>query len=482
MLEICVIGLGPGDPANLTLQAAEKLLGGQALVLRTGRHGVAAWLDAQDVDYTTLDSLYEEAQDFDDLDARVAGRLLEMAEEAQRHGVAPLLYGVPGHGLLEDTTVAALRHGACSLTVIPGLPAPLAEAAQAAGMPELPDLSGGLVLLPANHTEGLRARPRLPVLVTQLDDPIQAGEAKLALAEHWGDEAQGILLSGETPHLTSVYQLDWEERLDHDSCLLLMDRGEDARYDMTDLLEIMERLRRFDGCPWDREQTHASLARYMIEEAYEVADAIAAEDEESLCAELGDVLLQVVFHSLIAREHGAFTLRDVTDAVCRKMVRRHPHIFGGAAEPVSWEELKQAERGQETVSDAMRGLAASLPGLTLAEKVQEKAARVGFDWKEAAGALDKVLEEAAEVAEELGQPEEVPGRLEKEIGDLLFSVVNVARLCAKDPEAVLRGAVDKFIERFSYVENRALAAGHSLADTPMEELDAYWEEAKRQGL
>ncbi len=243
------------------------------------------------------------------------------------------------------------------------------------------------------------------------------------------------------------------------------------------LVDVVRRLRSQDGCPWDREQTHATLRATMLEEAYEVLEAIDEQSMPKLREELGDVLLQVLMQSEIAAEAGDFTLGDVADAVREKLVRRHPHVFGstvvsGADEVVrNWEALKAEEYGRESALD---GVQRSLPALQWAWSLQRRAANVGFDWPDVDGALDKVGEEV----EELRQAATIEDR-EAEFGDLLFTLVNVARKLGMNPEDALRGATGRFEARFRMMEQRAQAEGRSLKDLPLDELDQYWEAAKR---
>ncbi|KTT74624.1 nucleoside triphosphate pyrophosphohydrolase [Sphingomonas endophytica] len=234
------------------------------------------------------------------------------------------------------------------------------------------------------------------------------------------------------------------------------------------LIDIMARLRGPDGCEWDRAQTFASIAPYTIEEAYEVADAIERGDLSELKDELGDLLLQVVFHSRIAEEAGAFAFDDVVTAISDKMERRHPHIFGDTAEGGHhlWEEVKAAERAAKGESSTLDGVARGLPALLRAEKLQKRAGRVGFDWPDAGGSRAKIDEELAEV-----EAAETPEHVAEEIGDLLFAVVNWARHQGVDPEAALRAANAKFERRFRGME---AAAGEAFAELPLEEKEALW--------
>ena len=252
-----------------------------------------------------------------------------------------------------------------------------------------------------------------------------------------------------------------------------------------ELKGIMARLRSSNGCPWDREQDHATLKPYLLEEAYEVLDAIDAGDDGELCGELGDVLLQVVFHAQIASETGRFTVDDVCRAIVDKLVRRHPHVFADVAVADSgdvlrnWEQIKREERGGDEgpAPSALDGVPRPLPALLRAQRVQEKAARVGFDWDQVDGALAKVTEEINELRRECDDGG-TPQRITEEFGDLLFALVNVARFMQVAPEDALRGAVDKFDRRFRRVERDFAARGTSLCEATLEEMDTVWNEIK----
>ena len=244
---------------------------------------------------------------------------------------------------------------------------------------------------------------------------------------------------------------------------------------------IVAILRAPGGCPWDAEQTHESIRRNFLEEAYEAVEAIDEKSPEHLKEELGDVLLQIVLHARMEEEEGNFDLNGVADGICKKLIYRHPHVFGevevsGTSEVLSnWEELKRKEKGQSTNTDALSAVARSLPALWRAEKVQKKARKAGFDWPDVSGALDKVSEET----EELRQAVAEGSNIEEELGDLLFAAVNVSRFVHTDPEEALTRATDKFIDRFRQVEALAKADGKAMEDMTLAELDALWERAKR---
>lgn len=253
------------------------------------------------------------------------------------------------------------------------------------------------------------------------------------------------------------------------------------QYGYEDLLEIIRLLRSEDGCPWDKAQTHQSIRRGLLEEAYEAAEAIDNDDPMLLKEELGDVLMQVVFHADIESDAGRFTIDDVCDGVVKKLLFRHPHVFGSEHEDspesvlVSWDKLKRQEKGQKTVADSMDSVARSLPGLWRAEKLQNKAASAGFEWPDVQGALDKLEEEVAELRRAVEEDGDVP----EELGDVLFAAVKVGRFCACDPEDAVNGTCEKFIRRFRAVENGAAAQGREVSQLSLEEMTALWDEAKR---
>ena len=256
------------------------------------------------------------------------------------------------------------------------------------------------------------------------------------------------------------------------------------RYGFDDLLKIMEILRAPGGCPWDREQTHASIKQSFIEETYEVIEAINKDDKTLLCEELGDVLLQVAFHAQMEKEAGVFDMSDVCNGVCQKLIERHPHVFGevkvdSTADVLdNWDAIKRKSKKQNTLGQAMEKIPLELPALMRAQKLQSKAKKAGFDWDDVSGAYEALEKEIAELRE--AQDAKDPARMQDELGDVLFSAVNIARFLDVDAEQALMGANDKFLARYLLVEKLADARGIHMKETPIEELDKLWEEAKAQ--
>ncbi len=250
------------------------------------------------------------------------------------------------------------------------------------------------------------------------------------------------------------------------------------------LVELMARLRGPDGCPWDRKQTPQSLRPFLIEECFEVVDALEEGSPDKVREELGDLLFQIVFHARIAEEEGRFTMREIVETIIEKMTRRHPHVFG--TERLStdkevlanWEEIKKKEKGYEERRSILEGVPRNLPSLLRAHRIQERAARVGFDWNHLNEVLPKLDEELVEFKDSLR--EENAGKVEEELGDLFFTLVNISRFLGVDPEAALRKTISKFVHRFRFIEEQAAEAGKALSDMSLEEMDKLWEKAKEK--
>ena len=250
------------------------------------------------------------------------------------------------------------------------------------------------------------------------------------------------------------------------------------------LIDIMKLLRSGDGCPWDREQTHESLKKYLIEETYEYLEVVDLEDKARMCEELGDVLLQIVFHARIAEENGDFNIEDVINGVCDKMIHRHPHVFGDVTAETSsqvlknWEEIKKKEKGVTSQTSVLQGVPRNLPALMRSYKVQQKAAQVGFDWTNPGDVFAKLREEIDELEAEYNKQNK--SGIDEEFGDVLFSAVNLSRFLKVHPELSLTQSTDKFIGRFEYIEKRAAEQGRTLNEMSLEEMEALWVEAKEK--
>lgn len=470
-MNLTVVAIGPESPQLLTLGAAEALKGAPALLLRTGRHGVAGWLEENGIAFETLDALYDGAEDFDELAQAAADAVARFAAK-NPHGV----YAVPDP--VTDETVAELVRRGAKLNILPGVSQ--ADCARTQAIEKGFDAGEGAVCLPAAALSAVEINPARPLVLTEVNSRLQAGEVKLKLMEIY-DADMPVLVGEKRVPLSEMDRLKHYDHLTH-VYVPESPMAERTRYTFGDLLSIMARLRRRgDGCPWDMEQTHETLRQYMLEEAHEVVAAINGGDPDRIADELGDVMLQVVFHARVAEEHANFNIHDVTTAICGKMISRHRHIFGdrhcATAEEVhrSWEQIKKEEKGLKSTSEVMRDVPESLPALMRASKVQNKAHQIGFDWDDPRDALDKITEENGEVREELAAGRDP----EEEFGDLLFAAAHAARLCGVQPELALDRATEKFIRRFETMEAAAQAEGKQLAGMTLAEMEAYWALAKR---
>lgn len=488
MKTITVIPLGvPGSTALSSLEALKKA---DRLYLQTAEHPCSRVVTGENglrPDAVPLDELYRSSFDFDELNDRIADTLT--ADPAEDIGFAVIGRGV-GADLGQKLSKKAAEKG-FALRVLPS--SGFAEAALAAAF------SAGKAEFFSDYdlrtARNLKiSSPEQPLVIEELDTLLRAGEVKLALSEYYPDDWSVTLLSmderGEyRARSLPVFELDrpGNAPLCGAATVLIVPAcplTERTRHGFESLMEVMHRLRAPGGCPWDAEQTHASLRSSLIEESYEVLDAIDREDMTALEEELGDLLLQVVFHAVIEEERSEFTIRDVITGIVNKLIYRHPHVFGDVKVNssddvlVNWENLKQKEKHQQTVADAMRSVPASFPALMRSCKIQKKAAHVGFDWPTAEEAFPKIAEEAEEVREAMTEGDKA--HLTEEIGDLLFAVVNVARLKKVDPELALGAASDKFMRRFIAMEELIAANGLSLNEMTLEEMDRWWDRVKKR--
>lgn len=470
MRKVIIVSLGQTDERQLTLQALDALTQSPGVFLRTHKHGVAKYLDRIGVSYQTLDDLYAACDDFDVLNEMAAERILGY------NGPEPLCYGV--FDATDDETVSALmRTGNADITFVPGV-TQTADFLAAAGL----QAECGLRTLPAITARHIMPDPRQSFLITELNSRSLTGEVKLKLLSLYKPETNAYFMHHGYVKPLSLEDIDRQPEYDHTSRVFIppVPITQRDRYDFQDLVNIMTRLLGDDGCPWDLKQTHESLRQYLIEEAYETVAAIDQKDISHIYDELGDVLLQVVFHAVIAQKHNEFDIGDITGAITGKMISRHRHIFGNACclspDEVleSWEAIKKTEKGIETYAGLMNDIPSSLPALMRASKVQAKAEKAGFDFQTAQDALQKVYEEADEL-ESTFQPCDMP---DEEMGDLLFACVNVARKLKLQPELCLTSATDKFISRFTRMENEILLDGKTLEGLTLQEMDVYWERQK----
>jgi tetrapyrrole methylase family protein/MazG family protein len=478
---ITIVGLGPANAGSLSVAARDALRAAPCLLLRTDIHPAAEELKAEGLEYETLDSIYEFASSFDSLYTELAARVLAIAKDKD------VVYAVPGHPLIGEESIRRLMSMAREQSVpvrIIGSES-FIEPALAALQVSVGD---GLLILDALSLPDAALRPETPTLFYQVYNSETAAALKLALMREYPDdyEISVVHSAGVSGHenveVIPLHRLD-RAKVDHLTSVFVPALSmPQRRKGFADLVWVMARLRGEGGCPWDREQDHKTLKRYMVEECYEAIEAIDADDMDALEEELGDVLLQVVFHAQLEAEVGTFTIDDVTARIVDKLIRRHPHVFGDLNVADSdevlrnWEQIKKGEKGEGWRESVLDGVPAGLPALTRAMEISKRAVKVGFEWEKLEDVLGKLDEEVLELREAIHSAgsEEIAD----EIGDLLFTVVNVARWLKLDPEDALRLMLRRFTERFQYIEKAAAAQGRKLTDMSLAEMDALWNEAK----
>lgn len=476
-----IMGLGPGAYEALTIGALKELKNNKNIYFRTEKHPTVDFLKDEGIKFESYDHAYEKYDRFDDVYKYIAEDLITKIKDDE-----DLIYAVPGHPLVAEKSVINLielcKENNIQYEVLPAVSFvdAMMEALQV-------DPIEGVKIIDAFDMKNQILDKRVGTIITQVYNNFIASEVKLRLLEGYEDDTEIIFVRAagveglESIRKIPLYELDWQEDIDYlTSIYIPKDLGN--KKDFQDLLDIIETLRNPGGCPWDREQTHESLKSALLEECYEVIDAIENEDEDALIEELGDVLLQVVFHASIGKEDGYFDIMDVIGGISNKMINRHPHVFGNEEANtseqvlVNWDEIKKEEKGIKTLTEEMQNIAKSLPATTRAYKVQKKAKKVGFDWDDVNCAMDKVKEELNEIKEVYNCEDK--SIIEGEVGDLLFACINVARFLEVDGELALDKTIKKFIKRFSYIENEAIKNNKNLKDMTLEEMDKLWEEAK----
>jgi len=479
---ITLLGLGPGDPAKLTREAWDVLASAGQVWLRTKQHPTVAGLPPA-LKIHSFDELYEKGDSFDVVYSAIVEKVLKLGKSPQ--GV---VYAVPGDPFVAEATCPeiALRARALGLPlkIVSGLSF-LEPVFAALGLDPYPRL----ILMDAiemsqAHVPGFP--PDMPVLVAQVYSRLVAAEVKMTLNTVYPDEHPVRLVhaAGTIEEIIEdimLFEIDRSEHIGLQTVLYVPPLGEGTSFEA--FQELVAHLRAPDGCPWDREQTHQTLRTHLMEEAYEALTAMDSGNPAEMAEEFGDLLLQIVLNAQIAGEDGEFTMADVLKGIYDKIIRRHPHVFGNVTLDgvqgvlKNWEKLKAVERANshEPEKGLLDGVPLALPALLQAQEFQDRAARVGFDWKELGGVLDKIAEEIQEVQEVSNEEE-----LIAELGDLLFALVNLARWKKVDAESALRGTSMRFKKRFAYVEQGAKKQGRKLSGMSIDEMEALWQEAKRR--
>ncbi|WP_027415775.1 nucleoside triphosphate pyrophosphohydrolase [Aneurinibacillus terranovensis] len=487
MHKITVIGLGAGSLEGLPLGLYRQLTTANQVFLRTVKHPVVDELIREGVRLQSFDNVYEAHSQFPDVYDEICEQLLTMAKND-----GDILYAVPGHPMVAERTVQLLLERGPDVGIdidIKGGQSFLDPVFTLLGI----DPVEGFSLLDATDLRSEQLQPAVHLLICQVYDRFVASDVKLTLMEMYPDEypvtvvtAAGI--AGQEKITTvPLYDLDRLEEFSNLTTIFVPQTAQDnvLNRQFWRAKEIVRILRSPEGCPWDREQTHQSIRKNLIEETYEVLETIDDNDPDAMCEEMGDLLLQILLHSQMAEEDGYFTVHDVVETLNRKLIRRHPHVFGereaGNADEAlqNWQKVKEEEKKAKGIDPAslsvLEGVPRDLPAMLRAYKYQKKAAEFGFDWDKLTDMFEKVKEEWEEFREA-----ETWEHQKEELGDVLFVIVNVARFLKIDPEEALALTNKKFKYRFSYIEQKLREAGKTFADTSLDEMEAWWQEAKQK--
>ena len=482
MHQLTVIGLGAADFDQLQMGVYKQLKQAKKLYVRTEDHPVLHDLKEEGVVFSSFDHVYEKHDTFAPVYKEIATLLIEAAKEE------PVMYAVPGHPLVAEQTVQylieAANKGQVNLKIEGGQSFldPIFGALKI-------DPIEGFQLLDGTSMSMHDINMRQHILIAQVYDAFSASEVKLTLMEKYRDDYPVTIVTAAgsaQEKLTTVplYELDHVAELNNLTTVYVppVTSDEEALRDWTTFRKIIATLRGPNGCPWDQKQTHESLKKYLLEEAHEFLAAVDAEDDYAMIEELGDVLLQVFLHAQIGEDNGYFNLEEVLASISEKMIRRHPHVFGDVsvedADEViaNWEDIKRAEK-EQAEGRLLDGEYRAESSLQTAYNYQKKAAKVGFDWPDVEDAWAKFIEEMKEFQHEMTEGSSAT-RLD-EFGDVLFTLVNVARFYKISPEEAMLHANEKFARRFGYIEQQVKASGKDFAAFTLEELDSFWNEAKR---
>lgn len=483
--KIQIVGLGAGDMDQLPLGIYKILKQSERVYLRTKEHPVVDELvREEDFQFSSYDHIYEAKETFDEVYESICDDLISKAH------VGSLVYAVPGHPLVAERTVQILLERANELQVeieVIGGQSFLDPLFQAVKI----DPIEGFQLLDGTNLKRDEIYMSQHLIIGQVYDTFIASEVKLTLLEKYPFDHDVAIVTGagtskERVKMVPLHELDREVTLNNLTSVYVppVQKEELSYKEFSKLRNIIAELRGPNGCPWDKKQTHRSLKKYLIEESYELIEAIDEDDIDHMIEELGDVLLQVMLHAQIGEDEGYFSIDEVIEGISAKMVRRHPHVFGDVtadtAEDVlkNWQEIKVEEKGEQKLS-ILDGVGTHLPNLIRAYELQKKAAKVGFDWENVLQAWEKVKEELLEFEEELAK-ETHTDDLQKELGDILFALVNIARFLQIQPEEALFQTNQKFLRRFAFIEAKVHASGKGFDEFTLEELDQFWNEAKKE--
>ncbi|SDO27854.1 tetrapyrrole methylase family protein / MazG family protein [Psychrobacillus sp. OK028] len=482
MNEITIIGLGAGDLDQLPLGIYKKLKAAKYLYVRTEQHPVLDELKAEGLTFTGFDDVYENNEQFEGVYEEIVKQLLDLAKKQS------IIYAVPGHPLVAELTVQLLieadRQGQVKIHIEGGQSFldPIFGALRI-------DPIEGFQLLDGTSFKRDEVQMNAHVLIGQVYDAFSASEVKLTLMEKYPDDYEVTIVTAAgsaAENLTKVplFELDRVMKLDNLTTLYVppIHEKENRLKEWQTLRQIVADLRGPNGCPWDKEQTHTTLKKYAVEEVYELLQAIDEEDDDHIVEELGDVLLQVFLHAQIGEDNGYFSMEDVLNSIADKMIRRHPHVFGSvkadSTEDVlrNWQQIK-SEENRDSGDSLLEGEMRADSSLLTSFNYQKKVAKVGFDWPDVSGAWEKFEEELAEWKTELAE-----GTKESqvdELGDVLFTIVNLARFYQLSPEQAMIQANKKFKSRFQFIEQSVKDDKGDFSHYTLEELDQFWKDAKK---
>lgn len=482
MNRITVLGLGAGDLNQLPFGIYKVLQKTDNLYLRTKDHPVINELEKEGLTFQSFDEIYEKHDRFEDVYQEIVQLLVDASRKES------ITYAVPGHPLVAEKTVQLLIEladkGDIQLEIKGG------QSFLDAMFTSLKiDPIEGFQFVDATDLESEYITFRQHLIICQVYDQMTASHAKLKLMEQLPDDYEVVIVtaagsSDEQIRRVPLFELDRDTSINNLTSVYVppVQKKEDLYHQFETLRSVIATLRGPDGCPWDQKQTHESLKKYLLEEAYELLEAIDEEDDDHIIEELGDVLLQVMLHAQIGEDEGYFSIQDVIQGLVSKLIYRHPHVFStvhvDGEEDVlkNWQELKQAEKGN-VIESVLSGIPKDLSGLLKAEKLQGKAAKVGFDWIDLPPVVDKVKEELTEVLDAVQSKDQ--SKIEAELGDLLFSIVNLARFIEVNPEEAILKTNMKFTKRFQYIESRLSEMNKTFSDVSLEEMDEIWNEAKK---
>ena len=477
MNTVQIIGLGAGSIEDLTVRAHNALHENLPTFARTDRHPIINEL-RKEIDIKSFDDYFEKYESFDTVYEKITDSVVELARDHKKINYCTA--GSPYYGDIVTKKLLNEYKNEFNIIIIDGMSF-LDKCIKLSGYSDYKSVA----VLDCLETDEFSFDINSFNIITQVYDEEIASQLKLKLMESYPDTSYALIIDvlEENVKKIPLFLLDQEKKYGFSTyiCILPIEISESTVYNVNNLCRLVKVLRGPDGCPWDKKQTHSSIRQHVIEEAYEVVDAIDNDDIDNLVEELGDLLFQVVFHAELGSEEGYFNINDVLTNVCNKMYSRHPHVFGdvkaGNVDEAlkSWESSKQKEKNLSTYTDNLKNVPKALSPLSRSYKIQKRAAEVGFDWPDADGAILKIKEELLEFIEEYDKND--MDKMEGEFGDLLFALVNLSRFIKINPDVALNRTINKFIDRFEYIEKNSTK---DLKHMTLKEMDELWEESKFQ--